>query len=119
MVLRLAEQYLIRAESKAHQGDLAGAIEDIDAIRNRANQTLISETNPGITQEELLNIILEERKKELFSEWGHRWFDLKRTGRSTEILGVNNSQWQETDLLFPIPDDERLENPNLGQNPGY
>lgn len=36
IVLRLEEQYLIRAEARAHLGDLAGAAEDLNAIRNRA-----------------------------------------------------------------------------------
>ena len=33
VVLRLAEQYLIRAEARAHTGDLPGAREDINVIR--------------------------------------------------------------------------------------
>src|SRR5690606_2398228 len=51
MVLRLSEQYLIRAEARAHQNKLDGAIADIDRIRQRAGISLISEVNPGIGQE--------------------------------------------------------------------
>src|SRR5690606_31056370 len=36
ILFRLAEQYLIRAEARAHMGALAGAREDLNAIRNRA-----------------------------------------------------------------------------------
>lgn len=119
MVLRLAEQYLIRAEARARKGDLSGSIGDLDVIRERAGVASISESDPDVSQEELLDIILEERRKELFAEWGHRWLDLKRTGRAGEVLGVNNPLWEPTDLLYPIPTEERMKNPNLGQNPGY
>ncbi len=33
MVLRLSEQYLIRAEARAHQDNLQGAEEDINAVQ--------------------------------------------------------------------------------------
>lgn len=118
MVLRLAEQYFIRAEARAHQGDISGAIEDLNIIRNRAGLETISEIDPTITKEEMLDEIFIERRKELFSEWGHRWLDLKRTGRAQEVLG-ENPLWEATDVLYPIPAAERIKNPNLTQNPGY
>lgn len=119
MVLRLAEQYLIRAEARAKQGMITEAIEDLDVIRGRAGLDLIAEINPTITKEELLDKILLERRKELFAEWGHRWLDLKRTGKASEVLGENNSFWENTDVLYPIPSEERMKNPNLSQNNGY
>ncbi|MEH6679817.1 MAG: RagB/SusD family nutrient uptake outer membrane protein [Sediminicola sp.] len=118
MVLRLAEQYLIRAEARAMQGNLTGAIDDLDRIRQRAGLPLLAETDPAISRNAFLDILMEERKKELFTEWGHRWFDLKRTGRASDVLGTNNPLWQDTDVLFPVPEEERLKNPNLGQNQG-
>lgn len=119
MVMRLAEQYLIRAEARAHLGDLPEALQDIDVIRKRAGISLISETSPEIGQQALLNIIMQERRKELFTEWGHRWFDLKRTGRADEVLGSQNPLWEATDIWYPIPSEERMRNPNLSQNEGY
>lgn len=119
MVLRLAEQYLIRAEARTQQGKLSGAIEDLDKIRQRAGLEPIAETDPNIGKEDLLAAIMDERKWELFSEWGHRWLDLKRTGRATEVLKPIKPFWQGTDVLFPIPGEEREKNPNLGQNDGY
>jgi hypothetical protein len=118
MVLRLAEQYLIRAEARAQLGNISNAIEDLKIIRNRAGIDLITEIDPGITKEELLDEIIEERRKELFTEWGHRWLDLKRTGRIQEVLG-DNPFWEDTDVLYPIPAAERIKNPNLTQNSGY
>lgn len=118
-VLRLSELYLIRAEARAQQNKLTNAIQDIDRIRNRANLPLIETTNPSITKEELLSTIEHERRIELFSEWGHRWLDLKRTGKADQVLSGLKSDWQNTDELYPIPNTERLVNPNLTQNPGY
>tara|TARA_B100000378_G_scaffold241486_1_gene210328 strand:- start:71383 stop:72738 length:1356 start_codon:yes stop_codon:yes gene_type:complete len=120
MVLRLAEQYLIRAEARALSGNLSGAIADINVIRNRAGASLLlSALSSEINQNELLNIILEERRKELFTEWGHRWFDLKRTQNANIVLNDKTNTWEETDLFFPIPAEERMKNPNLTQNAGY
>ncbi|APS39794.1 RagB/SusD family nutrient uptake outer membrane protein [Salegentibacter sp. T436] len=117
MVLRLAEQFLIRAEARLMQDNFTGAIEDINTIRHRAGLAPLSNTN-NLETEVLLDEIMEQRSKELFTEWGHRWLDLKRTGRY-EVLWENDPLWEDTDLLYPIPAEERMKNPNLTQNPGY
>ena len=119
MVFRLAEQILIRAEALARMGHIGEAISQLDIIRARSGLELLADTDPGIGKEALIRAILEERRKELFTEWGHRWFDLKRTGSAGEVLGGSRPLWQDTDLLYPIPEGERKKNPNLGQNPGY
>lgn len=119
MVMRLAEQYLIRAESRAMQENLTGAIEDLDKIRQRAGLELLADSNPRMTKNELLEDIFIQRRKELFAEWGHRWFDLKRRNLADQVFGIQNSLWQETDILYPVPESERMKNPNLTQNEGY
>lgn len=119
MVLRLAEQYLIRCEAHTRQGKLSQAIADLDKIRNRANLSLISIAAPEIDQKALLDSIDIERRRELFTEWGHRWLDLKRTGKVSNVLSPIKTSWQETDALYPIPEDEINKNPNLRQNEGY
>ena len=116
MVLRLAEQYLIRAEARAQQNMIAGAQSDLDTIRQRAGLA----TTTANDKASMLQAIENERQVELFCEWGHRWFDLKRTGRINIVLGVEKaSNWQSTDILYPIPQNEILKNPALTQNPGY
>lgn len=119
MVLRLAEQYLIRAEARVQQNNLLGAIADLDKIRERAGLDLLSLTNPEITKEALFKKILEERSSELFTEWGHRWLDLKRIGKAGEILAPISPDWNETDKLYPLPEEELINNPKLTQNFGY
>ncbi|MEG9328983.1 RagB/SusD family nutrient uptake outer membrane protein [Salinimicrobium catena] len=118
MVLRLAEQYLIRAEARARSGDLTGAISDLDVIRMRAGLEPIAQLNPNISETDLVTLIIEERNKELFTEWGHRWLDLKRTGMA-EAKFEDTNGWESTDVLYPIPESELIKNPNLIQNDGY
>jgi len=126
MVLRLGEQYLIRAEARVRLGNLNGAIDDLDKIRTRAGLTPVATSNPGISQSALIDKILHEKQVELFSEWGHRWLDLKRTGKIDEVMQVVNPfktngsvQWQPHQALYPLPYTELQRAPNLVQNPGY
>lgn len=115
MVLRLGEQWLIRAEARAQQNNISGAQNDLNVIRSRAglNNTAAND------KASLLLAIENERRVELFSEWGHRWVDLRRTGRIDAMLGSIKTGWQTTDALLPIPQSEILVNPNMTQNPGY
>lgn len=120
IVFRSAEQYLIRAEALAEQNKLSAAITDLDKVRSRAGVLKIADTNPNISRPDLLTMIYHERQIEFFTEWGHRWFDLKRTGRINFVLGVvKGTAWQPTDALYPIPAGDILSAPNLVQNPGY
>ena len=115
-VLRLAEVHLIRAEARAHQGNISGAQEDLNVIRTRAGLPNTSASD----QTSLLLAVEQERRFELFSEYGQRWLDLVRTNRATAVLGPIKERWDETDRLWPVPQREFLSNPNLGdQNPGY
>lgn len=124
-IFRLAEQYLIRAEARAKLNNIAGARADIDTIRVRAGLA----PTTAADQPSLLDAVMHERQVELFTEWGHRWFDLKRTNRidavmtafaSKKIISGNSNPWNTQMQLFPIPSNEILLNPNLApQNPGY
>lgn len=115
-VLRLAELYLIRGEARARQGELTGAIEDLNIIRHQAGLTDTGAT----TQEGLIEAVMRERCAELFTEHGHRFFDLKRTGKLQSVLGTAKPNWNADKALFPLPESELLLNPNLRpQNEGY
>ena len=116
MVFRLAEQYLIRAEAALNLNNVADAQADINSIRSRAGvgNTLANDI-PSLKL-----AIEQERRSELFCEWGHRWYDLKRTGRANNILSfIKGATWQSTDVLWPVPQQEINLNPSLTQNPGY
>ena len=116
IVLRLSEQILIRAEARVQMDKFSLAYDDINTIRLRAGLTPLPE---NLGKEALLEAIYKERQCELFTEWGHRWFDLKRTDRASQVLGTSKVNWDATDILFPIPNDELLRNPNMTQNLGY
>jgi hypothetical protein len=115
VVLRLAEQYLIRAEARAEQNNLSGAAADLNAIRARAGLGAATASD----QTSLLAAIAHERQVELFTEWGHRWFDLKRTGAINAVLGTEKPTWTPDASLLPIPKLELQADVNLTQNPGY
>lgn len=116
VIFRLAEQYLIRAEAYAHMHQTGPALADVNIIRERAG---LNDTTASANTE-ILPIIYLEREKELFAEWGNRWFDLKRTGRANAVLSrVKGDDWDTTDILLPLPQAEIEANPVLVQNPGY
>ncbi|WP_341835502.1 RagB/SusD family nutrient uptake outer membrane protein [Chitinophaga pollutisoli] len=116
--LRLAEQYLIRAEARAMQnkGNAAG---DLNVIRKRAG---LAAVQPG-NQTALLAAIAKEKRIELFAEYGHRFFDLKRTGKLDEVMKLvaptKPATWESFMANWPIPPNDILSNPNLTPNPGY
>jgi hypothetical protein len=125
VMLRLAEQYLIRAEALANQNNIPAAIADLNTIRNRAGLPNLS---TSLTAVQFAAAIEHERRIELFAEWGHRWLDLKRlpsvtvpgNSRADDVLGVLKApNWQPSDQLYPIPYQDTKLNPNLTQNPGY
>lgn len=120
MVLRLAEQYLIRAEARALGATGLGlAIDDLNVIRHRAG---LDDLPPTLSKAEVIAAIEKERRKELFAEWGHRWFDLKRTGKAHDVLSAlqRKQPWLgDEQFLYPIPEAEIRANNNLIQNPGY
>ncbi|WP_205510740.1 RagB/SusD family nutrient uptake outer membrane protein [Longitalea arenae] len=117
VVLRLAEQYLIRAEARARQLRVEEAVDDINIIRSRAG---LAELSKNISSDLCWQKLEQERRVEFFAEWGHRWFDLKRTQQADAVLGIaKGARWHPNDKLYPIPLIELENAPNLEQNPGY
>lgn len=117
MILRLAEQYLIRAEASAELGNGAAALADVNTVRARAGLAA-STADPG-SQPAVLNAIMHERQVELFTEWGNRWYDLKRTGMAGTVLSAEKTGWNTNAALYPIPLVQLQDDVNLKQNPGY
>lgn len=125
IVLRVAEQYLIRAEARAQQNNISGSQSDINMIRNRSGLT---NDTTMVDKTTAMAAVEKERRAELFCEWGHRWFDLKRwpsrtspaaKTRADDVLGALKTTWNSTAILFPLPQTSRDRNPNLTQNEGY
>lgn len=124
MVLRLGEQYLIRAEAEANGAGVGvgAALADLDTIRNRAG---LNDYAGATNSASVLDAIYHERQVELFTEWGHRWLDLKRTGMIDSVMSnaaplkSNGVGWQSYLQWYPIVLSELQHNPNLVQNKGY
>jgi starch-binding outer membrane protein, SusD/RagB family len=107
-LVRLAEMYLIRAESNFREGTAVGDTytNDINLLRNRAKATPFA--NPTLTD------ILRERELELGME-GFRIHDIKRTKGSVD----SSLPWDSDLLVFPIPLYETNTNKKITQNTGY
>lgn len=120
-ILRLSEQYLIRAEARAELSNSAGAKNDLDAIRQRANT--LGVYSGALDKASLLTAILHEREVELFAEWGHRFFDLKRAGKIDAVMSRvspgKGGTWASFKKVWPIPMSEIRQDSNLSQNEGY
>lgn len=112
-VIRVSEVYLIRAEARAQQNNVAGALADLNAITTRAGLPAYV----GLSGSSLLNAIYLQRRLELAFE-GDRWFDLKRRGQDV-VKATGNVPFNDFRILANIPVREIQSNPNLAQNPGY
>ena len=121
MVFRLAELYLIRAEARVQQNNIGDAQHDLNTIRIRAG---LPDTKAN-DKASLLTAVLNERQVEFFTEWGHRWLDLKRTGNVDAVmkevtpLKANGRPWQSYQQLYPVLYSDIQMNPHLNQNTGY
>jgi len=119
VMLRLAEQYLIRAEARSQQNNISGAQSDINVIRTRAGLGMTTAT----TQAALLTAVANERRTEFFVEPGHRFFDLKRTGTVDAVMTIaaplKGGTWASFKQIWPVPANDLLQDPNLTQAPGY
>ena len=135
-MFRTGEAYLIAAEAilrGAQGGTRAQALNYVNEIRQRAYMSgnyakagVRSDVAGTITDAQLtLDFILAERQRELASELVRRT-DLVRFGKFTK---GNNWDWKNGERLgadvddhfnvFPIPETERTNNPNLVQNYDY
>ena len=116
-VLRLAEQYLIRAEALLRKAspDTEAACADLNVIRRRAGlEDIISDDTAA-----LLRQVETERRYELAFD-GHRFNDIVRTGRAAEVFGAYDPVFKNADYwVLPFPNNAVLADEDLEQNHGY
>lgn len=135
-VLRFADMVLLHAEVLYHLGDVDGALQELNRVRQRAfgdnsrDYTLADMA----TEEAFMDKLLLERRLELAAE-NNRWFDLVRTGRFTSILTTIEGEYNPSTgkavmiqvnaqpymKYFPIPYEQiQLAAPGvMVQNEGY
>lgn len=137
-IFRYADVLLMLAEAiNETSGPNGEAYGYLNEVRGRAGLNPLG----GLSEEQFRNALRDERRIELAFE-NHRWFDLKRTYSTAELVAFLNAHGEEEranpttprggvaftagdyqfdafEILFPLPERELLINPNLTQNPGY
>lgn len=115
VVFRLEEVYFIMAEALARQNRFDEALPYLNATRERAGLTAFT----SLSGDDFIRELLAEKRREFFTEYGHRFSDLKRWGRLNSLSAVKPN-WESYKSRWPLPQSELLLNPNLKpQNPGY
>ncbi|WP_243347773.1 RagB/SusD family nutrient uptake outer membrane protein [Parabacteroides sp. FAFU027] len=124
-VLRYADVLLMKAEALNELGrttDAQLASTDANATLNKVRARAGLADVVGLSQNDLRNKILHERRMELAFE-GQRWFDLIRVQNGQYgidfLHSIGKSNMSSKFLLMPVPQKERDANPNLTQNTGY
>lgn len=113
--LRLGEIYLIRAEAANELGNTDQALSDLNKIRERVKLADVTVTD----QNELRQAIWDERRLELAFEHD-RWFDLIRTGQAASVMQALGKPFVSgKHELFPIPNAQLIQTPDMTQNPGW
>ena len=122
-ILRLSEMYHIRIEANLRKAtvDEAAAIVDLDIMRNARGLAVVG----AVSGNALVDLAELERRKEFIGE-GHRFFELKRTGKNitkspeNRAKGASDLTWDDYRVVARIPlTDAQPDgaNPNLVQNP--
>lgn len=135
IVSRYSDVLLKYAECLVADGELDGAVSQLERVRGRAGLS----TDVRLDADAVLKAISDERQLELCME-GHRWFDLVRTGKAIEVMSAfydrtGAPELHETimqyeygdyptidshELLFPLPYAQvELNRDKLIQNPGW
>jgi starch-binding outer membrane protein, SusD/RagB family len=125
-IIRFADILLIHAEAEAKsKGVTADALASLNKVRRRAYNVTTDKYDQlsSIAVNDFINIVLEERKKELCFE-ADRWYDLTRTGKFLQIANVLNTYYTSRRITsknrwFPIPASETQVNSKLEQNPEW
>ncbi|HVU57821.1 MAG TPA: RagB/SusD family nutrient uptake outer membrane protein [Puia sp.] len=123
--IRLPETILLRAEAKQRNGDKAGAADDVNLLRDRAN---CAYRVTAADMDDNFNLILDERTRELVYE-ECRWNTLLRMGGSIAVDRIKKyAFWPEAKAtlnfqynLWPIPQlvIDANKDVKLEQNPGW
>jgi hypothetical protein len=107
------EAQLIRAEAALRGGSPQGAVDIINALRARSS--LPAYSGP-VTTEAVMALLISERRRELFLE-GHHLYDAIRFNLALQpaagTVFPKGGVYGNTKCL-PLPDVERLNNPNVG-----
>lgn len=146
ILLRLGRSYLNYAEVMLRLGDVQTAIEYIN--KTRTEHGGLPELSAGMSLEDAWKAYKRERRVELVHEgdrywcllrWGkadgkavvdeltkvHQSISISEDGKSFEFVAIpyqeafNERVFTSKRYLFPVPENERINNPSLDQNEGW
>ncbi|NQD69915.1 RagB/SusD family nutrient uptake outer membrane protein [Sphingobacterium shayense] len=112
--LRLAEVFLIKAEAANELGNAAEAKAALNSVRARVKLPNVAASS----QADIRQAVWKERRLELAFEHD-RWFDLIRTKQADAAMTAAGKKFQEKLYLFPVPNNQLIQTPDLGQNNGW
>lgn len=112
IMYRYEELYLLSAECKAHLGDIAGAISDLNMVRTERSLSALSPSFGD--QDVILDLVLEERRRELIGE-GWRWFDLIRFGKVKQFSDFSEEDIENGSVYWPVSTEAMAKNPKIKQ----
>ncbi|WP_341216048.1 RagB/SusD family nutrient uptake outer membrane protein [uncultured Wocania sp.] len=126
---RLAELYLISAEAdnEINNGPTTLAYSRVNELRRRAYGDMLHDLAPGMSKEDFKTALIAENRWELGGEGLRRWYLIHwgydvleaavKSVSGSNPLGAANIKPHH--VLFKIPDEEIIVNPNIEQNPEY
>jgi tetratricopeptide (TPR) repeat protein len=94
------EVYLMRAECRARQGDIQGAMDDLNTLLVTRFENGTFEEFTASNKEDALKVILDERRKELPFRC-LRWMDIKRLNKEGAHIVLKRIVGGETYTLAP------------------
>ena len=126
--IRLAEMYLIHAEAANELNKHEEAVAGLNVLRERAFGDSLHNYPSSLTKNAIKQAIVNENKWELGGEGLRRWYlnhwgfdylnDAVQSMKDENPKGAQNIRPHH--ILFKIPVEEFVKNPNLGDNnPGY
>ncbi len=101
-IIRNEELILLKAEALFFTGDVAGAVAELNIVRVGSGGLPPLLGLP--TETAFLDALLYERRYSLMFEGGHRWIDLRRFERITDIVLEDPSYTRN--VRYPIPQPE-------------
>jgi len=128
--IRMADVLLWKAEALNEIGDYTTAISYINKIRTRARTTITADGTPvqagtlpdrpaSTDKATIKNWLISERRAELGFE-NQRMADLKRWGIAKQVMIASGKNFQDKNMLYPIPQSEiNASAGTLTQNPGF
>jgi tetratricopeptide (TPR) repeat protein len=128
-VMRYAEVLLMAAEAQLQAGNNSKALEYINQIRTRAQETpLTAVTLNDIKSEKRFELCCECVRYQDLVRWGDAKAAMAEQGKQVPAFTADGVQWnwqntkygfQDRNMLLPIPLKELELNPNMQQNPGW